>query len=131
MAFPPFSPPPWLFLVLLVIVVVQSLTIVVLLRRRWRNGEQEQTMRLQRRELTHLSRVATVGELSGALAHELNQPLTAIFSNAQAAQRYLDNPPIDVGELRAILADIVDADKRAAAVIDHVRTLLKKEETDV
>ena len=97
-------------------------------RQRWQAGERRQA-REQRRELAHLGRVATVGELAGALAHELNQPLTAILSNAQAAQRFLDRTPIDVEELQAILADIVDADHRAAAVIDRVRTLLKKQET--
>ena len=43
----------------------------------------------QRQELTHLTRVGILGELSGAMAHELNQPLTSILSNAQAAQRLL------------------------------------------
>jgi C4-dicarboxylate-specific signal transduction histidine kinase len=83
----------------------------------------------QHRELMHLSRVAIVGELSGALAHELNQPLTAILSNAQAAQRWLSREPIELAEIREILADIVDEDKRAGAIIQRLRALLKKGET--
>jgi two-component system, LuxR family, sensor kinase FixL len=83
----------------------------------------------QRRQMTHLNRVAALGQLSGALAHELNQPLTAILSNAQAAQRFLAREPIDLDELRAILSDIVDDDKRAGEVIRRLRALLKRGET--
>ena len=57
----------------------------------------------RRKEVTHLTRVAILGELSGALAHELNQPLTAILSNTQAAQRLLARAPIDLAELGEIL----------------------------
>ena len=83
----------------------------------------------QRRELAHLSRVATLGELTGALAHELSQPLTAVLSNAQAARHLLDREPLDVAELRAALDDIIRNNKRAGAVIDRLRALLRKEST--
>jgi PAS domain S-box-containing protein len=83
----------------------------------------------QRQLLTHLTRVATLGELSGALAHELNQPLTSILSNAQAALRFLAREPLDVAELRDILQDIVDEDRRAGEVIRRLRALLRKGET--
>ena len=82
----------------------------------------------QRSELAHLSRVTMVGELSGSLAHELNQPLTAILSNAQAAQRLLAREAPDLDEVREILKDIVDEDKRAGEVIRRLRLLLKKGE---
>jgi two-component system sensor kinase FixL len=82
----------------------------------------------ERRELAHLARVAIVGELSGGLAHELNQPLTSILSNAQAAQQALSRDPVDVAELREILEDIVAEDKRAGALITRLRRLLKREE---
>jgi two-component system, LuxR family, sensor kinase FixL len=82
----------------------------------------------QRDELAHLSRVAMLGELSGSLAHELNQPLTAILSNAQAAQRFLAQTPPRVDELAEILVDIVKSDHRAGAVIERLRSLLRKEE---
>jgi C4-dicarboxylate-specific signal transduction histidine kinase len=81
-----------------------------------------------RSELTHLTRVTMLGELSGSLAHELNQPLTAILSNAQAAQRFLAKDGADLNEVREILQDIVDEDKRAGEVIRRLRLLLKKGE---
>jgi PAS domain S-box-containing protein len=83
----------------------------------------------QRQLLTHVTRVATLGELSGALAHELSQPLTSILSNAQAAQRLLTREAVDLAEVREILKDIVDDDRRAGAVIHRWRTLMRKGET--
>ncbi len=82
----------------------------------------------QRNELARLSRLAILGELSGALAHELNQPLTAILSNAQAAQDILDQNPSDLDELREILQDIVDADRGARELIRRLRLLFRKGE---
>jgi C4-dicarboxylate-specific signal transduction histidine kinase len=61
------------------------------------------------------------------LAHELNQPLAAILSNAQAARRFLDGPQSALGELRAILDDIVSDDKRAGEIIHRLRAMLRKE----
>jgi C4-dicarboxylate-specific signal transduction histidine kinase len=83
----------------------------------------------QRLQLAHLTRVAMVGQLSGSLAHELTQPLTAILSNAQAAQRVLANERVDLGEVQEILQDIVADDKRAGEVIRRVHTLLRPGET--
>jgi two-component system, LuxR family, sensor kinase FixL len=76
--------------------------------------------------LAHLSRVAMLGEMSGALAHELSQPLTAVLMNAKAARNLLDRQPLDVEQLRGALDDIIRNDKRAGAVIDRLRSLLKK-----
>lgn len=81
---------------------------------------------VQRRELAHLGRVTTLGELSGALAHELSQPMSAILINAQAARRMLSHDPVDLIELRATLDDIIANDKRAGTVIERLRALLKK-----
>jgi C4-dicarboxylate-specific signal transduction histidine kinase len=83
----------------------------------------------QRDDLAHTSRVAMLGELSGSLAHELNQPLTAILSNAQAAQRFLAQNPPRIDKLSEILADIVNSDRRAEAVIQRLRSLLRKEDS--
>jgi C4-dicarboxylate-specific signal transduction histidine kinase len=83
----------------------------------------------QRDELFHLSRVATLGQLSGSLAHELNQPLGIILSNAQAAQHMLAGDTPDIPELREILADIVGENLRAGEVITRLRALLKRGET--
>jgi C4-dicarboxylate-specific signal transduction histidine kinase len=82
----------------------------------------------QRRSLTHLSRVGMLGQLGGALAHELKQPLTAILSNAQALQRILERGGADMVEVRAVIRDIIQDDSRAADVIRHLRSLLKKDE---
>jgi C4-dicarboxylate-specific signal transduction histidine kinase len=87
--------------------------------------------RQQRQELAHLTRVAMLGELSGALAHELNQPLTAILSNAQAAQRLLAREPADIVEVREILHDIAEDDRRAGEVIQRLRAMLKKGEAKI
>src|SRR5438874_1431421 len=83
----------------------------------------------QRDELFHLSRVATLGQLSGSLAHELNQPLGIILSNAQAAQHMLAGDAPDIPELREILADIIGENLRAGEVITRLRALLKRGET--
>ena len=82
-----------------------------------------------RQELAHFTRVSTMGELTASLAHELNQPLTGILANAQAARRFLDATPPDLGEVREILSDIVEDDKRAAEVIQRLRDLLRKGES--
>ena len=82
----------------------------------------------QREELAHLSRVATLSALSGSLAHELNQPLASILSNAQAGQRFMSQDPPDLVELRAILADIVSEDRRAGEIIERLRTMLRRGE---
>jgi two-component system sensor kinase FixL len=79
-----------------------------------------------RQELAHLTRISTLGELAGSLAHELNQPLTAILSNAQAAQRFMAMEPVNLAEVREILQDLVDDDRRASEVIRRIRALVKK-----
>jgi PAS domain S-box-containing protein len=82
----------------------------------------------QRHDLAHLARVTALGELSSSLAHELTHPLTAILSNAQAAQRFLAHGEVDLDEVREILNDIVTQDQRAGEVIHGLRLLLKKGE---
>ncbi|HEU4678095.1 MAG TPA: ATP-binding protein, partial [Terrimicrobiaceae bacterium] len=91
----------------------------------------EEDATMQRNELTHLSRVASLGVLSGSLAHEINQPLGIILSNAQAAQRLLAREQPDLAELREILSDIVSEDRRAGDVIKRLRTMLKRDETSI
>jgi PAS domain S-box-containing protein len=84
---------------------------------------------LQRQEVTHLMRVSVLGELSGAIAHEVNQPLTAILSNAQAALYLLAQESPNLAEVRDALQDIVQEDNRAGEVVRRLRSLLKKGET--
>jgi two-component system sensor kinase FixL len=83
---------------------------------------------LQREELMHMARVGQLGELASSIAHEINQPLTAILSNAQAAQRFLAEEKPNLAEIIEILKDIAEDDKRAGEVIRRLRTLLKKRE---
>jgi signal transduction histidine kinase/ligand-binding sensor domain-containing protein len=100
-----------------------------LMRFRHARMEEKLAFQQQRGELAHLGRVASMSELSGSLAHELNQPLTAILSNAQAAKRFMDQDPPDFEEVREILNDIVNEDRRAGEVIRRMRGMLKKGET--
>ena len=84
-----------------------------------------------RQDLTHIGRVSALGELTASLAHELSQPLTAILSNAQTAQRLVAAEVVDLESVREILSDIVADDKRATAVINGLRALIKKGEPEL
>jgi PAS domain S-box-containing protein len=83
-----------------------------------------------RRELLRMERLSRMGELTASLAHELNQPLTAILSNAQAGLRFLQSENPDLDELREILQDISSDDKRAGSVIRSLRAMMKQEERE-
>ena len=80
----------------------------------------------KRAELAHVSRVASLGELTATLAHEVNQPLTAVLSNAAAAQQFLAAPEPDLVEVRETLSDISADTKRAGEVISRMRAMLKR-----
>jgi PAS domain S-box-containing protein len=82
-------------------------------------------LRRQRARLERVSRAATLSEVSAALAHELNQPLAMILTNAEAAQALLAQAPPNLIEVQEILADIASADRRAADVIRQLRSLLE------
>ncbi len=84
-----------------------------------------------RQQLAHVGRVSTVGEMTASLAHQLNQPLAAIMTNAQAAGRMLNTSEPNVDEVRAILRDIVRDDRRASEVIQRLRQLLQKGELEI
>ena len=88
----------------------------------------EMEVMLRRNELTHLSRVTMLGELSGSMAHELNQPLASILYNAEAALALLEQNPPDLNEVRETLNDILVEDRRAGEVIRRLRLLLTKGE---
>jgi signal transduction histidine kinase len=89
----------------------------------------ELELQRQREDLAHVARVSTIGELTTAVAHELNQPLGAILSNAEAAEMLLVTDPPDLEEVRQILADIRHDDQRAGEVIRRLRSLLRKQES--
>ena len=86
---------------------------------------------IQREELAHLSRVATVSALSGSLAHELSQPLASITFNAEAGQLSIAKSPPDLSDLRDIFADIISAESRAGEIIERLRTMLRRGEVEL
>ena len=120
----------WYIIAALVIIVIQTALIADLLLQHTRRRRSETDLRRNREQLAHVTRVSTMGELAASLAHELNQPLTAILSNAQAAQRFLDAKPANLGEVREILEDIVTDNSRAGEVIRRMRALVKKEQLE-
>jgi PAS domain S-box-containing protein len=80
-----------------------------------------------REEIGHLSRVAAMGQLAASIAHELNQPLSGITSNASAGQRFIDRGDVDLRELRELLGDIIADGHRAGDVIRGLQSMVKKE----
>lgn len=78
-------------------------------------------------EIQQLRRAIALGEIVGGLAHEINQPLTAILSNAQAARRLLQSDEVDLQEIREIIDDIVEDDKRAGGIIQGLRQMLRRD----
>jgi signal transduction histidine kinase len=118
----------WRIISVLALCALQAISLVALVAQNRRRAVLERESKTQRAELAHLARVSLMGELSGSLAHELNQPLTAILSNAQAAQRFLQAPTPNLAVVNEILADIVADDRRAGSVIQRLRAMLKKGE---
>jgi PAS domain S-box-containing protein len=102
------------------VVIVQDVTA--------RRKAEEELSRLHG-QLWHADRAAQVGVLSASLAHELNQPLSAILTNAQAALRFLAMEAPDLEEIRTILEDIVQDDKRAGMVVSSLRAMLRRRGT--
>jgi PAS domain S-box-containing protein len=89
-------------------------------------GESEQRYREVQLELAHANRVATMGQLTASIAHEVKQPITAAVTNAEAALCWLDRQPPDLEEVRQVLAQIVQEGKRGVDIVDRVRALVKK-----
>ena len=112
------------------VLLLQALLIVGLVVERHRRHRAEQALLAQRFELAHASRVAVAGELTAAIAHEINQPLGAILNNADAADLILESGGDQRDELRAILSDIRRDDLRASEIIRRLRTLLAKHEIE-
>jgi len=116
----------WEIIAIVATVILQAAVITGLFfeRRRRRNAELELRERLM--EVIHLNRTAVAGALSASVAHELNQPLGAIQSYAEAALLYLQADPPNVARAHDILGNILRDDQRAAKIIAHLRSLLKK-----
>ena len=105
-----------------------TLVIFLIVQRRRKKVAEAETART-RTELRHVERSSRMGELTASLAHEINQPLGAILSSAQAALRFLQSATPDLNLFRTILQNIVQDDKRAAGVITSLRSMLKREES--
>jgi C4-dicarboxylate-specific signal transduction histidine kinase len=86
----------------------------------------ERQYREMQSELAHANRLATLGQLSASIVHEVKQPIGAVSANAQAALRFLDRGPAELGEVRQALADIVKDYRRAGDVIGRISDLIKK-----
>ena len=110
--------------------ILQAGLIAGWLIERRRRGASEMESRRRFEEVAHLNRSAAVGVLSASLGHELNQPLGAVLSNAEAAEILLNAQPPDIEKVKAILADIRRDDQRAADVIRRLRGLMQKSESE-
>ena len=110
-----------------VLIATQTVLIATLLVQRARRQRAEDQARARREELAHAQRVATVGELSASLAHEITQPLTAIVTNAHAARRLLAASRADGNELNETLVDIAGDAERAGSIVRRLRVLVRKQ----
>jgi len=106
--------------------LLQSALIGALLWEHRRRRRAEVELRQRTQQIAALNRSAALGEVSAAIAHEVNQPLGSILLNAEAADRLLRAEPADVGEAREILADIRRDGRRAGAVVEKVRQLFRR-----
>jgi signal transduction histidine kinase len=116
----------WQIFIVTAVVLTQVLLILGLLYQRRRLHRAEIQARARMTELAHVNRFSTAGELTASIAHELNQPLGAILTNAETMEAILKSPSPDVVELREIASDIRRDDQRAAEVIRRLRSLLRK-----
>jgi signal transduction histidine kinase len=116
----------WQIALTITIVLVQAGLILVLLREHRRRQFAEVESQQRMAELAHVNRISTAGELASSIAHELNQPLGAILTNAETLNEILNSPTPDIAELKDIAKDILQDDRRASEVIRRMRSLLKK-----
>ena len=110
-----------------VLIVLQSALIAGLLYEHRRRRDAEALARSELAELAHMNRLATAGELSASIAHEVNQPLAGIVAYAEAGRNWLSRPTPDIAEAREKFAQIANAGHRAAEVIERIRAFFKKE----
>jgi C4-dicarboxylate-specific signal transduction histidine kinase len=110
--------------------LLTSLIVTLLVTRQKRAAAEQELASEQLRDaqmqLTHVNRIATVGQLTASIAHEVNQPVTALVTNAQSALHMLSANPPDLKQAREALDDIIKDGRRVSEVIDHIRALVKK-----
>ncbi len=108
------------------VIMLQAALISILLHERKKRNDAERETKSRASQLAHANRQAAAGELSSSIAHELNQPLGSILTNAETAQLMLESPSPDIAELKEILADIKRDDLRANEVIQRLRSFLRR-----
>jgi signal transduction histidine kinase len=113
-------------ILIVAVILLQAALISILLHERRKRNDAEHEAKSRVTELAHANRQATAGELSSSIAHELNQPLGSILTNAETAELILASPSPDLAELREILGDIKRDDLRANEVIQRLRSFLKR-----
>jgi signal transduction histidine kinase len=116
----------WQIALAFAVILLQAGLISVLLREHRRRQLAEVQSRQRMAELARVMRFSTAGELTASIAHEINQPLGAILTNAEAADAILKSSSPDIAELKEIVKDILQDDRRASEVIRRMRSLLKK-----
>ncbi len=119
----------WQIILTAVALLGQTLLITWLLYERRRRHRAEIETRQRATELVRMNRRAVAGQMSASIAHEVNQPLTAILSNAETLHDLLGQERLDLGKIREIVADIIAEDTRASEVIDRIRKLLRKDDS--
>ena len=118
----------WQFAALFAIILLQALLLWSLLMQSRRRRRAEAELQARGAQLAQVARLSTIGALTASIAHEINQPMGAILSNAEAAQMMLEQGVLEPGTLREILADIRNEDLRASEVIKRLRKLLARHE---
>jgi signal transduction histidine kinase len=116
----------WQIAFITAVILLQAGLISVLLREHRQRKFSEVQARQRMAELAHVNRFSTAGELTASIAHEINQPLGSILTNAETADAILKSPTPDIAELKDIVKDILQDDRRASEVIRRMRSLLKK-----
>jgi C4-dicarboxylate-specific signal transduction histidine kinase len=116
----------WQLALITAVILAQAGLISALLNAHRRRRLAEVQSRQRMAELAHVNRFSTAGVLTASIAHEINQPLGAILTNAETAQVILNSPGPDIAELNEIVGDILRDDRRASEVIRRMRSLLAK-----
>jgi signal transduction histidine kinase len=117
----------WQVLIIAAVILTQTLLIMGLLYEHQRRRKAEVQSMQRMTELAHLNRVATAGELSASIAHEVKQPLAAVVAQSSAALRWLAHATPDLDEARAALKKITFAGNRASEIVDNLRSMFRKE----
>jgi len=116
----------WPVLGLVLVILAQAALIYSLIVQSRRRHRAEAELKARAAHLAHVSRLSTIGALTASIAHEINQPMGAILSNAEAAEMMLEQGTLEPDKLREILADIRNEDLRASEVIGSLRKLLAR-----